>query len=35
MKIKIDNLIEKYGIDCKTSIHLDIERKTEISFDNV
>lgn len=33
MKIKIDNLIEKYGMDYATAINLDIEEKTEISFE--
>ncbi len=33
MKINIDSVIEKYGMDYNTALYLDIERKTEISFE--
>ncbi len=32
MKIKIDDLIKKYRVDCTTAINLDIGRRTETTF---
>lgn len=33
MKIKVDEVIEKYGADYKTAKSLYVGRKTEISFE--
>lgn len=33
MKIKIDDIIEKYGMNYATAMNLDIEGKKEISFE--
>lgn len=33
MKIKVTSVIEKYGMDYETATNLDMEGRTEISFE--